>query len=59
MTVALYGSGRMGIRRLHQLFFPALVLAFGVVGFLHLYHAVVLGYADTPVGHTAALLHRQ
>ena len=56
MTVALYRSGRMGIRRLHQLFFPALVLAFGVVGFLHLYHAVVLGYADTPAGHTAHVL---
>jgi hypothetical protein len=56
MTVALYRSGRAGIRRLHQLFFPALVLAFGVVGWSHLYHAVVLGYADTPVGHTAHVL---
>ena len=56
MTVALYRSGRAGIRRLHQLLFPALVLAFGVVGFLHLYHAVVLGYADTPAGHTAHVL---
>src|SRR5215211_4764749 len=56
MTVALYRSGRADIRRLHQLFFPALVLAFGVIGFLHLYHAVVLGYADTPVGHTAHVL---
>jgi hypothetical protein len=56
MTVALCRSGRAGIRRPHQLFFPALVLAFGVVGWSHLYHAVVLGYADTPVGHTAHVL---
>jgi DNA-binding beta-propeller fold protein YncE len=56
MTVALDRSGRAGIPRPHQLLFPALVLAFGVVGFLHLYHAVVLGYADTPVGHTAHVL---
>jgi hypothetical protein len=34
MTVALYRSGRAGIRRLHQLFFPALVLAFVVIGYL-------------------------
>ena len=33
-----------------------LVLAFGVVGWSHLYHAVVLGYADTPAGHTAHVL---
>jgi DNA-binding beta-propeller fold protein YncE len=56
MTVALHRSGRAGIPRLHQLFFPALVLAFGVVGWSHLYHAVVLGYADTPAGHTAHVL---
>jgi DNA-binding beta-propeller fold protein YncE len=56
MTVALYRSGRAGIPRFHQLLFPALVLAFGVVGFLHLYHAVVLGYADTPAGHTTHVL---
>jgi hypothetical protein len=56
MTVALYRSGRAGIPRLHQLFFPALVLAFGVVGWSHLYHAVVLGYADTAVGHTTHVL---
>jgi DNA-binding beta-propeller fold protein YncE/plastocyanin len=56
MTVALYRSGRAGIPRLHQLFFPALVLAFGVVGWSHLYHAVALGYADTPAGHTAHVL---
>ena len=56
MTVALHRSGRAGIPRPHQLFFPALVLAFGVVGWSHLYHAVVLGYADTPAGHAAHVL---
>jgi len=56
MTVAFHRSGRAGIPRLHQLFFPALVLAFGVVGWSHLYHAVALGYADTPAGHTAHVL---
>jgi DNA-binding beta-propeller fold protein YncE len=56
MAVALCRSGRAGIRRIHQLFFPALVLAFGVVGWSHLYHAVVLGYADTPAGHTVHVL---
>jgi DNA-binding beta-propeller fold protein YncE len=56
MAVALYRSGRAGIRRLGELLFPALVLAFGVVGWSHLYHAVVLGYADTPAGHTAHVL---
>ena len=56
MTAALNRSGRVGIPRLHQLFLPALVLAFGVVGWSHLYHAAVLGYADTPVGHTAHVL---
>jgi DNA-binding beta-propeller fold protein YncE/plastocyanin len=56
MTVALYRSGRVGIRRIGELLFPALVLAFGVVGWSHLYHAVVLGYADTPAGHTEHVL---
>ena len=56
MAVALYRSGRAGIRRLGELLFPALVLAFGVVGWSHLYHAVVLGYADTPAGHAAHVL---
>jgi DNA-binding beta-propeller fold protein YncE len=56
MTVALFRSGRAGIRRIRDLLLPALVLAFGVVGWSHLYHAVVLGYADTAAGHTAHLL---
>jgi DNA-binding beta-propeller fold protein YncE/plastocyanin len=56
MTVALYRSGRAGIRRIRDLLLPALVLAFGVVGWSHLYHAVVLGYADTAAGHTAHVL---
>ena len=56
MAVALYRPGRAGIRRLGELLFPALVLAFGVVGWSHLYHAVVLGYADTPAGHTVHVL---
>jgi DNA-binding beta-propeller fold protein YncE/plastocyanin len=56
MTVALYRSGRASIQRIRELFFPALVLAFGVVGWSHLYHVVVLGYADTPAGHTAHVL---
>ena len=56
MTVAPYRSGRAGIRRIRDLLFPALVLAFGVVGWSHLYHAVVLGYADTAVGHTEHVL---
>jgi DNA-binding beta-propeller fold protein YncE/plastocyanin len=56
MTVALYRSGRAGIRRIRDLLLPALALAFGVVGWSHLYHAVVLGYADTAAGHTAHVL---
>src|SRR5918995_1066113 len=48
MTVALYRSGRAGIRPLGELLFPALVLAFGVVGWSHLYHAVVLGLLLAP-----------
>jgi hypothetical protein len=56
MAVALYRSGQASIRRIRELFFPALVLAFGVVGWSHLYHVVVLGYADTPAGHTAHVL---
>jgi len=56
MAVALYRSGRASIQRIRELFFPALVMAFGVVGWSHLYHVVVLGYADTPAGHTAHVL---
>jgi DNA-binding beta-propeller fold protein YncE len=56
MTVAPYRSGRTGIRRIRDLLLPALVLAFGVVGWSHLYHAVVLGYADTAAGHTEHVL---
>ena len=56
MAVALYKSGRVGIRRIGEWLFPALVLAFGVVGWSHLYHAVVLGYADTAAGHTEHVL---
>jgi plastocyanin len=56
MAVALYRSGRASIQRIRELFFPALVLAFGVVGWSHLYHVVVLGYADTAAGHAAHVL---
>ena len=56
MTVALYRSGRAGIRRIRDLLLPALALAFGVVGWSHLYHAVVLGHTDTAAGHTAHVL---
>jgi hypothetical protein len=56
MAAALHRSGRAGIRRLGELLFPAFVLAFGVVAWSHLYHAVVLGYADTAVGHTEHVL---
>jgi DNA-binding beta-propeller fold protein YncE/plastocyanin len=56
MAVALYRPGPAGIRRIRELLIPALVLAFGVVGWSHLYHTVVLGYADTAAGHTAHVL---
>ena len=56
MAVALYRSGPASIQRIRELFFSALVLAFGVVGWSHLYHAVVLGYADTAAGHAAHVL---
>jgi DNA-binding beta-propeller fold protein YncE/plastocyanin len=56
MAVALYRSGRASIQRIRELFFPALVLAFGVVGWSHLYHVVVLGYADTAAGHIVHVL---
>jgi DNA-binding beta-propeller fold protein YncE/plastocyanin len=54
--MALHRPGRAGIQRIRKLLFPALVLAFGVVGWEHLYHVVVLGYADTAAGHTAHVL---
>ena len=56
MAVALYRCGRACIRRSRELLLPALALAFGVVGWSHIYHAVVLGYTDTAAGHTAHIL---
>jgi DNA-binding beta-propeller fold protein YncE len=56
MAVALYRFGRACIRRSRELLLPAFVLAFGLVGWTHLYHALVLGYTDTAAGHTAHIL---
>ena len=55
MTVALHRSVD-GHPAAPPIVLPGLVLAFGVVGWSHLYHAVVLGYADTPAESHAHVL---
>ena len=56
MRVAVKGWGRPAVRRGRALLLPACVLAFGVVGWEHLYHTLNLGYSDTLSGHITHVL---
>ena len=56
MRVAVGRWGRIAVGRGRGLLLPACVLAFGVVGWEHLYHTMYLGYSDTVGGHAAHVL---
>src|SRR5215471_9736989 len=56
MRVAVRRWGRPAVGQARRLLLPGSVLAFGVVGWEHLYHTIYLGYSDTLPGHAAHLL---
>src|SRR5215467_3435337 len=56
MRVAVRRWARTAVGRGRRLLLPACVLAFGVVGWEHLYHTMNLGYSDTLSGHAMHVL---
>src|SRR5262245_46362254 len=56
ILVAVRQWGRTGVGRGSVLLLPASVLAFGVVGWEHLYHTLFLGHSDTVAGHAEHVL---
>src|SRR5262249_50010642 len=56
MRLAVQRWGRTAAERGRGLLLAAIVLAFGVVLWEHLYHTLYLGYSDTLLGHATHVL---
>ncbi|HKF17627.1 MAG TPA: beta-propeller fold lactonase family protein [Candidatus Dormibacteraeota bacterium] len=56
IRVAVRKWGRTAVGPSRRLLVPACVLAFGVVGWEHLYHTMFLGHSETLAGHATHVL---
>ena len=56
MRVAVRRWSDTAVGRGRRLLLPACVLAFGIVGWEHLYHTMYLGHSETLAGHATHVL---